>query len=109
MTIVDTIADEHYQDRPRLAMEFARIINAEARELVEAGLDVLQLATERVETPEEGAALLEHALQYVPADRLYPCTNCGMVPMQRSTARAKLHALSAGAHLVRARRLSPAS
>ena len=205
MTIVDTIADEYYQDRPRLAMEFARIINAEARELAAAGLDVLQLdepafnvymdevatwgiealqqaiegvacktavhvcygygikanidwkaslgeewrqyerilpvlaastvdqvsvecagsrvpiallgllsgkdvlvgcidvATERVETPEEVAAILENALQYVPPERLYPCTNCGMVPMQRQTARAKLHALSAGAQLVRAR------
>src|SRR6266481_9778066 len=43
MTIVDTLADEHYRDRRRLAMEFARVINAEARELVALGLDVLQL------------------------------------------------------------------
>jgi 5-methyltetrahydropteroyltriglutamate--homocysteine methyltransferase len=43
MTIVDTLADEHYRDRARLAMDFARVINEEARELVGAGLDVLQL------------------------------------------------------------------
>ena len=43
MTIVDTLADEHYRDRARLAMDFARVINEEARELVSAGLDVLQL------------------------------------------------------------------
>ena len=43
MTIVDTLADEHYRDRRRLAMEFARVINEEARELVALGLDVLQL------------------------------------------------------------------
>jgi 5-methyltetrahydropteroyltriglutamate--homocysteine methyltransferase len=43
MTIVDTLADEHYRDRRRLAFEFARVINEEARELVAAGLDVLQL------------------------------------------------------------------
>src|SRR5437870_123992 len=43
MTIVDTLADEHYRDRRRLAMEFARVINEEARELVARGLDVLQL------------------------------------------------------------------
>ena len=43
MTIVDTLADDHYRDRAGLAMEFARIINEEARELVAAGLDVLQL------------------------------------------------------------------
>jgi methionine synthase II (cobalamin-independent) len=43
MTIVDTLADEHYRDRRQLAMEFARVINEEARDLVMAGLDVLQL------------------------------------------------------------------
>src|SRR5256712_1314188 len=43
MTIVDTLADEHYRDRARLAMDFARVINEEARELAAAGLDVLQL------------------------------------------------------------------
>jgi 5-methyltetrahydropteroyltriglutamate--homocysteine methyltransferase len=43
MTIVDTVADEHYGDRQKLAQAFARIINAEARELVAEGLDVLQL------------------------------------------------------------------
>jgi 5-methyltetrahydropteroyltriglutamate--homocysteine methyltransferase len=35
-------------------------------------------------------------------EHLYPCTNCGMVPMARDVARAKLEALSAGAHLARA-------
>ena len=43
MTIVDTIADEHYGDRHRLAFEFARLLNEEARELAALGLDVLQL------------------------------------------------------------------
>lgn len=43
MTIVDTLADEHYRDRPRLAMEFARLINEEARELAALGVDVIQL------------------------------------------------------------------
>src|SRR2546427_3788033 len=42
MTIVDTLADEHYHDRARLALEFARVINEEARELAAAGLHVLQ-------------------------------------------------------------------
>ena len=204
MTIVDTLADEHYRDRARLAMDFARAINEEARELVAAGLDVLQLdepafnvymddvaawgidavhraidgltcrtavhicygygiqanldwkktlgtewrqyektfpllaasridqislecansrvplsllgllrgkdvlvgcidvATHRVETAEEVAATIRRALEYVPADRLYPCTNCGMVPLPREVARAKLTALGAGARIVRA-------
>ena len=38
-----------------------------------------------------------------PPERLYPCTNCGMVPLAREVARAKLHALAAGARLVRGR------
>jgi 5-methyltetrahydropteroyltriglutamate--homocysteine methyltransferase len=203
MTIVDTLADEHYRDRRRLAMEFARVINEEARELVALGLDVLQLdepafnvymddvvtwgiealhravdgltcttavhicygygikantdwkatlgsewrqyertfpalaasriqqvsvecansrvpvsllgllkgkdvlvgavdvATDRVETPAEVAATIKSALPYVPPERLYPCTNCGMVPLDREVARGKLRALVAGAALVR--------
>jgi 5-methyltetrahydropteroyltriglutamate--homocysteine methyltransferase len=204
MTIVDTLADEHYRDRRQLALEFARIINEEARELVAAGLDVLQLdepafnvymddvadwgitalhraieglscttavhicygygitanidwkrtlggewrqyeqtfpllaksridqislecansrvplsllgllagkdvlvgvidvASHAVETPEEVAATIRRAMQHVPPERLYPCTNCGMVPLPRAVARGKLHALGAGARLVRA-------
>jgi 5-methyltetrahydropteroyltriglutamate--homocysteine methyltransferase len=203
MTIVDTLADEYYRDRPRLAMEFARVINEEARDLVAAGLDSLQLdepafnvylddvaawgidaleraidglacttavhicygygikanidwkqtlggewrqyeqtfpllarsridqvslecansrvpisllgllegkdvlvgcidvATREIETPEEVAETIRRALEYVPPERLYPCTNCGMVPLPRDIARGKLRALGAGARLVR--------
>jgi 5-methyltetrahydropteroyltriglutamate--homocysteine methyltransferase len=203
MTIVDTLADEHYGDRQRLALEFARIINEEARDLVDMGLDVLQLdepafnvyldevedwgiaalhraveglacrtavhicygygikanidwkatlgsewrqyertfpllaasridqislecagsrvpvellgllgdkdvlvgvvdvATLTVETPGEVAATIRRAMAHVPPTRLYPCTNCGMVPLPRAVARGKLHALGAGARLVR--------
>ena len=43
MTIVDTIADDHYGDRSKLAMEFARLINEEAKELDAIGVDVIQL------------------------------------------------------------------
>jgi 5-methyltetrahydropteroyltriglutamate--homocysteine methyltransferase len=206
MTIVDTIADEHYRSRERLAMEFARIINEEARELAALGLDVLQLdepafnvdaylgdvkawgiaalerateglgirtavhicygygikaniewkqglgsewrqyeqtfpllarsridqvslecassrvplsllrllegkdvlvgaidvATEAVETPEEVAGTIRKALSFVTPERLYPCTNCGMLPLPRAVARGKLRALALGAALVRA-------
>ena len=203
MTIVDTLADEYYRDRRRLALEFARVINEEARELAALGLDVLQLdepafnvymedvagwgiealhqaidglgcttavhicygygiqanidwkqtlgsewrqyeqtfpllarsridqvslecassrvplsllgllagkdvlvgcidvATNTVETPADVAATIRRALQYVPADRLYPSTNCGMVPLPRAVARGKLQALGAGAKIVR--------
>jgi 5-methyltetrahydropteroyltriglutamate--homocysteine methyltransferase len=203
MTIVDTLADEFYRDRPRLAMEFGRVINEEARELAALGLDVLQLdepafnvymddarawgidaihraieglpcktavhicygygikanvdwkatlgvewrqyeqtfpalaasridqvsvecansrvplallgvlrgkdvmvgvidvATNTVETPTQVAATIRAVLPFVPPERLYPCTNCGMVPLARDVARDKLRALAAGAALVR--------
>jgi 5-methyltetrahydropteroyltriglutamate--homocysteine methyltransferase len=37
----------------------------------------------------------------VDADKLYPCTNCGMAPLSRPVARGKLKALGAGAEIVR--------
>ena len=205
MTIVDTIADAHYGDKIALAMEFAALLNEEARELAAIGVDVIQfdepafnvymgdvtdwgiaalhraaeglpcktavhicygygiranidwkaslgaewrqyeaifpalaasridqvsvecaganipiellgllrgkdvllgaidVASERVETPEEVAATIERALPFVPVERLYPCTNCGMAPMERSLAIKKLVALTAGAGLARGR------
>ena len=203
MTIVDTIADEYYGDRPALAMEFARLLNDEARELQSLGVDVIQfdepafnvymedvkswgiealhraiegltcktavhicygygikeniewkktlgdewrqyeetfpvlaesriaqvslecansrvpisligllagkdvlvgaidVASDEIETPERVAETIRAALDYVPPDRLYPCTNCGMAPLKRELAMAKLRALAAGAAIVR--------
>ena len=70
-----------------------------------AGKDVLvgaiDVASERVETPEDVAATLRAALAFVPAGRMVACTNCGMVPLAREVARGKLRALAAGAALVR--------
>jgi 5-methyltetrahydropteroyltriglutamate--homocysteine methyltransferase len=70
-----------------------------------AGKDVLvgaiDVAADRVETPEDVAMTIRAALKFVPAERLYPCTNCGMVPLSRDIARGKLRALAAGAALVR--------
>jgi 5-methyltetrahydropteroyltriglutamate--homocysteine methyltransferase len=72
-----------------------------------AGKDVLvgviDVATDRVETPEEVADTIAEALSFVPAERLFPCTNCGMAPMRREVAAAKLAALGAGAALARRR------
>jgi 5-methyltetrahydropteroyltriglutamate--homocysteine methyltransferase len=69
------------------------------------GKDVLvgaiDVATDRVESAEDVAATIRAALKYVPAERIYPCTNCGMVPLSREVARAKLEALGAGAARVR--------
>ena len=69
------------------------------------GKDVLvgavDVATDAVETPEQVAATIRAAMRYVAPDKLYPCTNCGMVPLSREVAAAKLKALGAGAALVR--------
>ena len=203
MTMVDTLYDAHYQSREKLAWEFAKILNQEARELEAAGVDIIQfdepafnvffdevndwglaalekaieglkcetavhicygygikantdwkktlgsewrqyeeffpklqasnidivslechnshvpmdllelirgkkvmvgaidVATTTIETPEEVAETIRKALQFVDADKLYPSTNCGMTPLARKVANAKLQALSAGAAIVR--------
>ena len=73
-----------------------------------AGKDVLvgaiDVATDRVETADEVAAAIERAMAHVPPERLFPCTNCGMAPLDRSVAYDKLKALAAGTALVRGRR-----
>ena len=61
----------------------------------------IDVATDTVETPEEVATTLRNALKYVDADKLYPCTNCGMAPLSRDLAIGKLRALNAGAEIVR--------
>ena len=203
MTMIDTLYDAHYKSREKLAWEFAKILNEEAKELEAAGVDIIQfdepafnvffdevndwgvatleraieglkcetavhicygygikdntdwkktlgsewrqyeeafpklkqskidivslecqnsrvpmdlielirgkkvmvgaidVATNSIETPEEVADTLRKALQFVDADKLYPSTNCGMTPLSREVARGKLHALSAGAEIVR--------
>lgn len=203
MTMIDTLYDAHYKSREKLAWEFAKILNQEARELEAAGVDIIQfdepafnvffdevkewgiatlekaieglkcetavhicygygikantdwkktlgaewrqyeeifprlqtsnidlvslechnshvpmdlielirgkkvmvgaidVASEAIETPEEVASTLRKALKFVDADKLYPCTNCGMAPLSRTVARGKLSALSAGAEIVR--------
>ena len=70
----------------------------EGKDVLVGAIDV---ANDRVETPEEVADVIRSALRFVPASRLLPCTNCGMVPLSRDVARGKLAALGAGAALVR--------
>jgi len=62
----------------------------------------IDVASERVETPDQVKATLKAALGHVDAERLQACTNCGMAPLPRDVAAAKLRALGAGAALVRA-------
>jgi 5-methyltetrahydropteroyltriglutamate--homocysteine methyltransferase len=205
MTIVDTIADQHYGDRVKMAFAFADALNAEARALEHDGVDVIQfdepafnvytddvtawgiealhraidgltcttavhicygygikanidwkatlgsewrqyenifpalaasrinqvsvecrnakvpigllgllqgkdvlvgvidVAVDDVETPEQVAATIEAVMKYVPKQHIIACTNCGMAPMHRHIAHAKLNALGEGAALARKR------
>jgi len=205
MTIVDTIADQHYGDRVQMALAFADTLNAEARALERDGVDVIQfdepafnvymnevttwgiealhraidglkcttavhicygygikanidwkatlgsewrqyekifpalaasrinqvsvecinskvpigllallkgkdvlvgvidVATDEIETPEQVAATIEAVMRHVPKQHIVPCTNCGMAPMRREIAEAKLMALGKGAALARKR------
>jgi 5-methyltetrahydropteroyltriglutamate--homocysteine methyltransferase len=205
MTIVDTIADEHYGDRTRMAFAFADLLNQEARALQADGVDVIQfdepafnvymdavsdwgiealhraidgltcktavhicygygikantdwkatlggewrqyeaifpalansridqvsvecinskvpigllklldgkdvlvgvidVASDVVETPEQVADVIFEAMKYVAKERIVAGTNCGMAPMRRDIAQAKLVALGNGAKLARQR------
>ncbi len=64
---------------------------------------VIDVASDQVESAEQVAATIGAALKYVPKNRLFPCTNCGMAPMDRQIAEAKLSALAQGAALARER------
>jgi 5-methyltetrahydropteroyltriglutamate--homocysteine methyltransferase len=64
---------------------------------------VIDVANEQIETAEEVADTIGRALQFVPKERLIACTNCGLAPMSRTVATAKLQALAAGAALARQR------
>ena len=64
-------------------------------------LGVIDVASDKVETPAEVADVIKTASKYVPLKNIFPCTNCGMAPMSREVAAGKLHALAAGAALAR--------
>jgi 5-methyltetrahydropteroyltriglutamate--homocysteine methyltransferase len=64
---------------------------------------VIDVASDVVETAEEVAATLGQALRFVPREHVIACTNCGMAPMDRAVAQAKLQALVQGAALARER------
>ena len=69
------------------------------------GKDVLigaiDVANDAIETPEEVAGVIAAAAEFVQPHRIIPCTNCGMAPMRRDIAAAKLQALARGAALAR--------
>jgi 5-methyltetrahydropteroyltriglutamate--homocysteine methyltransferase len=78
-----------------------------------SGKDVLvgsiDVANDHVETPEEVAATIAEAMKYVAKEKIFPCTNCGMAPMRRDIAAAKLVSLGKGAVLARQKFGKPAN
>lgn len=110
-----TLGDEWRQYEkifPQLAQSSINQVSLECQnsrvpmDLIELlrGKDVLvgaiDVATNTVETPEQVADVLRRALKFVKPEHLYGCTNCGMVPLSRAVANAKLQALVAGAAIV---------
>jgi len=66
-------------------------------------LGVIDVGTEEVESPELVAGRIKTALEHVEPERLFPCTDCGLVPRSPEAARGKLRALINGTHLARQR------
>jgi 5-methyltetrahydropteroyltriglutamate--homocysteine methyltransferase len=69
--------------------------------VVQAG--VIDVANDIVETPQDVADTIAAVMKFVPRQNIVATTNCGMAPMRRDIAEAKLRALGAGARLARER------
>jgi 5-methyltetrahydropteroyltriglutamate--homocysteine methyltransferase len=69
--------------------------------VIQAG--VIDVASDTVETAEDVVKVIEAVSKFVPLSNIVATTNCGMAPMRRDIAEAKLAALGAGAKLARQR------
>jgi 5-methyltetrahydropteroyltriglutamate--homocysteine methyltransferase len=79
----------------------AKLLSLLAGKVIHVG--VIDVATDAVETPEDVVATIGQAMEHVPKERIVVSTNCGMAPMRRDIAWAKLTALTRGAALARER------
>jgi 5-methyltetrahydropteroyltriglutamate--homocysteine methyltransferase len=64
-------------------------------------IGVIDVATDKVETPQQVAQVIGEVMKFVPKEKIVACTNCGMAPMRRDIADAKLVALGQGVALAR--------
>jgi len=80
----------------RVPMDLLKLLDG--KDVLVGAIDV---ATEKVETPEQVASVIAEAAKFVAPERIVPCTNCGMAPMRRDIAERKLDALGKGAMLAR--------
>lgn len=91
---IDAVSLECHNSK--VPMELLALLKG--KEVLVGAIDV---ASNKIETPEEVADTLRKALQYVDEDKLVACTNCGMAPLSHNVANAKLKALSEGAAMLR--------
>ncbi len=68
---------------------------------IQAG--VIDVASDRVESAEDVCKVIDDVSKFVDRSDIIATTNCGMAPMRRDIAEAKLMALGAGAKLARQR------
>jgi 5-methyltetrahydropteroyltriglutamate--homocysteine methyltransferase len=80
----------------RVPLELIKLLDG--KDVLVGAIDV---ASEKIETPDEVATTIRAAMAYVAPEKLYPCTNCGLAPISSEVAYGKLAALAAGAALVR--------
>ena len=80
----------------RVPMSLLKLLDGKA---VQVG--VIDVASDDIETPEQVAAVVAEAAKYVAKENIIASTNCGMAPMRRDIALAKLAALGKGAELAR--------
>jgi len=64
-------------------------------------IGVIDVAADKVETPQQVAQVIGEVMKFVPKQKIVACTNCGMAPMRRDIADAKLMALGQGVALAR--------
>jgi 5-methyltetrahydropteroyltriglutamate--homocysteine methyltransferase len=62
---------------------------------------VIDVATDKVETSQQVEQVIAEVMKFVRKDKIVVCTNCGMAPMRRDVAEAKLKALAQGVALAR--------
>ena len=80
----------------RVPMSLLKLLDAKA---VQVG--AIDVASDEIEMPEQVAAVIGEAAKYVAKENIIASTNCGMAPMRRDIAFAKLAALGQGAALAR--------
>jgi len=64
-------------------------------------IGVIDVASGKVETPQQVEQIIAEVMKFVPKQKIVACTNCGMAPMRRDIAEAKLIALGKGVALAR--------